>query len=91
MTGYFEAPTRNAVLALQAAKGLVQTGSIDVPTWDVLQTHTPMQVRWTRGGAVAASGAERSGSPGTLPEPRSAKLEARAYEIPAALSGSARP
>lgn len=88
VTGYFEAPTRDAVLALQAAKGLVQTGSIDVPTWEVLQTHSPMPVRWTRGGAVAASGA---GSPRILPEPRSASLEARRFEIPAALSGAARP
>ncbi len=88
VTGYFETPTRNAVLALQAAKGLTQSGTIDVPTWDVLQTHTPLKVRWTRGGAVAASGAT-GGS--FLPEPRSAKLEARAYEIPAALSGASRP
>ena len=67
--------------------GLAQTGSIDVPTWQVLQTHEPMRVRWTASGAVAASGG------GALPEPRSAKLKARAYEIPAGgeLSGSDRP
>lgn len=91
VTGYFEAPTRNAVLALQAAKGLVQTGTIDVPTWDVLQTHTPLRVRWTSRGAVAASGADAAGGASILREPRSAKLDARRYEIPAELSGSSRP
>lgn len=84
VTGYFEAPTRSAVLAMQAAAGLVQTGNIDVPTWNVLLTFPPLRVRWTKGGAVAASGA------GALPEPRSAKLKARAYEIPK-LGGSDRP
>lgn len=76
VSGYFEAPTRSAVLALQAAHGLLQTGAVDVPTWNVLQTHTPLAVRWTGKGAVAAGGA------GALSEPRSAKLPAKGYEIP---------
>ena len=38
ITGYFEAPTRTAVLRCRRAKGLPQTGAIDVPTWDVLLT-----------------------------------------------------
>ena len=60
ITGYFEAPTRTAVVALQAARSLAQTGSIDVPTWNVLLTHTPLKVRWTKSGAVAASGVRRA-------------------------------
>jgi hypothetical protein len=76
ITGYFESPTRDAVLSMQAAKGLPLTGAIDVPTWNVLLTFQPQAVRWTSGGAVAASGA-----PG-MPEPRSAKLPAKGYEIP---------
>ena len=76
ITGYFESPTRTAVLNMQASKGLPQTGAIDVPTWNLLLTFQPQAVRWTSGGAVTASG-----DPG-LPEPRSAKLPAKRYEIP---------
>ena len=75
ISGYFESPTQSAVLSLQTARGLPQTGAIDVPTWNVLLTFQPLAVRWTDGGAVAA-GAR------TLREPRSAKLPARRYEIP---------
>lgn len=84
VTGYFEAPTRAAVLALQASRGLAQSGAIDVPTWNALLTHTPLAVRWTKKGAVAAAGS------GALPEPRSAKLPAKRYEIPRS-GGSGRP
>jgi hypothetical protein len=76
VSGYFEAPTRAAVIALQAANGITQSGDIDVPTWSVLLTHTPLRVRWTKSGAVAASEA------GVMPEPRSARLPAKRYEIP---------
>jgi hypothetical protein len=76
ITGYFEAPTRAAVVSFQAAKGLAQTGAIDVPTWNLLLQNPPLPVRWTKRGAVAASGS------GVLPAPRSAKLPARRYEIP---------
>jgi hypothetical protein len=78
ISGYFEAPTRSAVLALQASKGLAQTGNIDVPTWNVLLTFEPLPVVWTRSGAYPA----RRGGPTVLPEPRSAKLPAKRYEIP---------
>jgi hypothetical protein len=95
VSGYFLAPTRSAVAALQASRGLPQTGSIDVATWNVLLTHTPLKVRWTERGAVAASAGAVLGEPGgggavVLPEPRSAGLEARAFEIPP-LGGSDRP
>jgi len=76
ISGYFEAPTQSAVLALQAARGLTQTGTIDVPTWNVLLTFQPLAVRWTKSGAVAAAGS------GALPEPRSATLPPRRNEIP---------
>jgi hypothetical protein len=75
VTGYFEEPTRAAVLTLQGNRGLPQTGSVDVPTWRVLLEHTPLRVRWTKGGAVAAS------APGAMPEPRSAKLPAKRNEL----------
>jgi hypothetical protein len=76
ITGYFQAPTQSAVYSFQADKGLTQTGNIDVPTWDLLLQNPPLPVRWTNGGAVAASG------PNALPPPRSAKLPAKRYEIP---------
>ncbi len=78
ISGYFEAPTRAAVVALQAANGILPSGDVDVPTWNVLLTHTPLSVRWTKSGAVAASAA------GAVAEPRSAKLRAKRYEIPPA-------
>jgi Putative peptidoglycan binding domain len=76
ITGYFQAPTQSAVYSFQAAKGLTQTGNIDVPTWDLLLQNPALPVRWTSGGAVAASG------PNALPPPRSATLPAKRYEIP---------
>jgi peptidoglycan hydrolase-like protein with peptidoglycan-binding domain len=76
ITGYFEAPTRSAVLSLQAAKGLTQSGNIDVPTWNELLQFEAKPVVWTKGGAVAAR--VRNG----LPEPHSASLPAKRYEIP---------
>ena len=76
ITGYYESPTEAAVLALQASRGLALTGDLDVPTWNVLLTFQPQAVRWTDGGAVPASG------PDPLPEPLSATLPARDYEIP---------
>ena len=78
ISGYFEGPTRTAVLQLQAAKGLTQSGNIDVPTWEVLLQFEPLRVRWTRNGAYPA----RSDGRAVLPVPRSAKLPARRYEIP---------
>jgi hypothetical protein len=78
VSGYFEAPTRTAVLAFQAARGLPQTGAVDVATWTPLLQNPPLAVRWTKNGAVAAAGE------GALPPPLSAKLPARRYEIPRA-------
>lgn len=79
VSGYFEAPTHSAVVAFQAAKALPQTGTLDVPTWNLLLQNPPLPVRWTRRGAVAAAG------PSALQAPRSARLPARRYEIPRGL------
>ena len=80
INGYYQSPTQTAVFQFQADHGLGQTGNLDVPTWDVLLRNTPLPVRWTNGGAVAA------GSEGTvaLPPPKSAKLPAIRDEIPPA-------
>lgn len=77
VSGYLESPTRAAVYSLQAARGLPQTGAIDAATWGAMLEFEPLAVRWTKNGAVAAA---RSGS--ALPEPRSAKLPVKRYEIP---------
>jgi hypothetical protein len=78
--GYYQAPTQAAVFQFQADHGLGQTGNLDVPTWDQLLRNTPVPVRWTTGGAVAA------GSGGAIPlrPPKSAKLPAVRDEIPPA-------
>ena len=76
VSGYYEGPTKSAVNRLQAAKGLPQTGSIDAATWDAMLRFQPLSVRWTKKGAVSSSGA------GGTPEPLSAGLPAKRYEIP---------
>ena len=78
INGYFQGPTQAAVYAFQGARGLPQTGNLDVPTWGPLLENKPLAVRWTDGGAVAA------GSSGqvALPPPKSAKLPAVRDEIP---------
>jgi hypothetical protein len=76
ITGYYLASTQSAVFSFQANHGLAQTGNVDVPTWDLLLKNPPLPVRWTTGGAVAASGGR------ALPPPRSARLPAKRYEIP---------
>jgi Putative peptidoglycan binding domain len=77
ITGYYESPTRTAVASLQSQRGLPATGFIDTATWRLMLEFEAVPVRWTKGGAVAADGDGLA-----LPEPRSAGLPARAYEIP---------
>ncbi|MBM3667915.1 MAG: hypothetical protein FJW90_10660 [Actinobacteria bacterium] len=79
VSGYFTPPTKSAVLKLQGERGLSQTGAIDPVTWSALLKLKPLAVRWTKKGAVSVSAA---GGPVAMPEPRSASLPARAYEIP---------
>jgi hypothetical protein len=77
VTGYFKANTRSAVIAFQADHGLSQTGQVNGATWKaMLASLDPLKVRWTKAGAVAAAGGN------AMPEPASAKLPARRYEIP---------
>jgi hypothetical protein len=77
VTGYFRAKTKAAVIAFQGDRGLPQTGTTDGATWKaMLATLKPLAIRWTNAGAVAA------GAPNAMPEPRSARLPALAYEIP---------
>jgi hypothetical protein len=86
VTGYYESPTRSAVLSYQAAHLLPQTGNVDVATWKALLLNpTPLKVRWTKKGAVTAG--KRGVT--TLPPPRSAKLPARRGD--AGPSGAGRP
>jgi hypothetical protein len=80
ISGYFQSPTQSAVFAFQADHGLAQSGNLDVPTWDLLLKNPALPVRWTTGGAVAASGSDRR----LLPPPKSAKLPAVRDEIPPA-------
>ncbi len=78
INGYYQGPTQSAVYSYQAAHALPQNGNLDVPTWDLLLKENPLPVRWTKGGAVAAS---KDGLL-LLPPPRSAKLPSIRDEIP---------
>src|ERR687898_699748 len=81
INGYYQSATQSAVYSYQAAHGLPQSGSLDVPTWDLLLKENPLPVRWTKGGAVAAS---RDDGRLVLPPPKSATLPSVRDEIPAA-------
>lgn len=77
VSGYFRSATRAAVIEFQSDRGLAQTGAINTATWKaMLADLEPLPIRWTSSGAVAASSAR------AMPEPRSASLPARRYEIP---------
>jgi peptidoglycan hydrolase-like protein with peptidoglycan-binding domain len=77
VTGYFGSGTRSAVSSFQGDRGLEQTGTTDTATWKAMLAQLePLPIHWTRNGAVAAR------SQNAMPEPRSARLPARAYEIP---------
>lgn len=77
VTGYFGNATRLAVVSFQGDRGLAQTGKTDTATWKAMLAHLkPLSIRWTRRGAVRASARN------AMPEPWSARLPARAYEIP---------
>src|SRR5215217_4955595 len=63
VSGYFQNSTRAAVYAFQRDHGLAETGNLDVPTWGPLLQNTPLAVRWTNGGAVAAGKSGRVALP----------------------------
>jgi Putative peptidoglycan binding domain len=77
VTGYFRSATRAALIEFQAERGLAQTGTTNRATWKAMLANLePRRVRWTPDGAVIAASGK------TMPEPRSAELPARRYEIP---------
>jgi len=85
VTGYFRSLTWAALIGFQADHGLAQTGTTDTATWKAMLAELePLAIRWTSNGAVAA------GSTMATIEPRSARLPARRYEIPARGPGSPR-
>jgi hypothetical protein len=71
VNGRFDAATKRAVRAFQAASALPVTGVLDAPTWQLLLLREPVAVRWS------------SGSRAGRPVPASAKLLPRMKEIPA--------
>jgi hypothetical protein len=78
ITGFFGPKTARAVRLFKEARGMPANGVIDTDTWHQLRTFTPYRPRWTAAGA-SASAAGRA-RPAT--RPLSARLPAKAYEIP---------
>jgi peptidoglycan hydrolase-like protein with peptidoglycan-binding domain len=76
--GVFDTRTLNAVKSFQRGKKLAVTGRVDVPTWRKLLARAPAKVTWSASARSAKVGA----GGGVSPEPASAKLPARMYEIP---------
>ncbi|HWJ42854.1 MAG TPA: hypothetical protein VNR67_05425, partial [Solirubrobacterales bacterium] len=52
---------------------------VDTDTWNALLAFTPYRPRWTAAGASAA---DAGGRPRPATRPPSARLPAKAYEIP---------
>jgi Putative peptidoglycan binding domain len=77
VTGFFGPKTARAVREFKEARGLPANGIIDTETWNALLAFTPYRPRWTAAGASASAGRTR---PAT--RPFSARLPAKAYEIP---------
>jgi hypothetical protein len=75
VNGVFDSRTLSAVRAFQRRASLRVTGRLDVLTWWKLLATPPASVKWAPAGARAAGA-------GSLPEPASARLPARAREIP---------
>jgi hypothetical protein len=78
VTGFFGPKTARAVREFKEARGLPANGIVDTETWNALLAFTPYRPRWTAAGA-SASVAGRA-RPAT--RPLSARLPAKAYEIP---------
>jgi len=85
VTGIFGRQTARAVHVFKEDHGLPANGIVDTETWNALLAFTPYRPRWTAAGASGASTARlRPAS-----RPLSAKLPAKAYEIPPALARGA--
>ncbi len=76
--GAYGPATTSAVSRFQSAHGITATGTIGDVTWHALLHRRPVSVRWTSGGAVAASA---SGGAIVAPVPKSAGLRARHNEF----------
>ena len=70
--------TARAVRAFKEAHGLPANAIVDTETWNALLTFTPYRPRWTAAGASASV----SGRARPAIRPLSARLPAKAYEIP---------
>jgi Putative peptidoglycan binding domain len=78
VTGLFGRQTARAVRVFKEEHGLPADGVIDTDTWNALLTLTPYRPRWTAAGASASG----SGRVRPATRPLSARLPAKAYEIP---------
>jgi peptidoglycan hydrolase-like protein with peptidoglycan-binding domain len=79
VNGIFDSATVRAVKAFQKASAITRTGILDVVTWWTLLAHQPAAVKWVAPSKARAAKARASN---VLPPPASAKLPARAREIP---------
>jgi hypothetical protein len=78
VTGFFGPKTARAVREFKEARGLAANGIVDTETWNALLTFTPYRPRWTAAGASASA----AGRLRPATRPLSARLPAKAYEIP---------
>lgn len=78
VTGIFGRQTARAVRLFKEGRALPADGVIDTETWEALLTLVPYRPRWTAAGA--SSSALLRGRRAT--RPLSARLPAKAYEIP---------
>ncbi|HEU4739738.1 MAG TPA: peptidoglycan-binding domain-containing protein [Solirubrobacterales bacterium] len=78
VTGFFGAQTARAVRLFKEARGLPANAIVDTETWNALLAFTPYRPRWTAAGASVAA----TGRPRPATRPLSARLPAKAYEIP---------
>jgi hypothetical protein len=91
VNGVFGATTQSAVKSFQSAQGLHVSGRVGPPTWLFLLRYPAANVTWTAQGARPARAGGANGSRHGarrglfLVTPRSARLPAVKYEIPAHL------
>jgi hypothetical protein len=84
VTGVFGRQTAGAVRAFKEGRGLPADGVIDTDTWNALLTYTPYRAQWARRARATASASGGAGADRPQPpsRPLSARLPAKAYEIP---------
>jgi hypothetical protein len=86
VTGVFGKQTARAVHTFKGDHGLTANAIVDTDTWNALLTFTPYRPRWSAAGAsssaVKAVAPRMWGRVATASRPLSARLPAKAYEIP---------